>query len=312
MSQQSFADLGVSDAVVRALAARDVTVPFDVQRSVVPDVLAGHDVLVQSPTGSGKTLAFGVPGGPRPGRGREGEPPSCSCRRVGSRARSPRTCGRSPKHGRSRWLPSTAAPASSARRDLPEGRTSWWPHPAAWRTSCSAAPSDSIPSACWSSTRPTGCSTWASARPSIASSRSPPRDRQTLFFSATLEGATGRSPPPSRATRAATSSRRASAPRGAWSTASSPSPTSPSSTRWSTSWPPASAGARWCSCAPSAAPTGSSSASRATASTRWRSTATGRSPSARRRSAASTPATSTRWSPPTWRPAASTWTTSRT
>ncbi len=61
MSEQSFADLGVSDAVVRALAARGVTAPFDVQRSVVPDVLAGHDVLVQSPTGSGKTLAFGVP-----------------------------------------------------------------------------------------------------------------------------------------------------------------------------------------------------------------------------------------------------------
>jgi ATP-dependent RNA helicase RhlE len=61
MSQQSFADLGVSDAVARALAARGVTAPFDVQRSVVPDVLAGHDVLVQSPTGSGKTLAFGVP-----------------------------------------------------------------------------------------------------------------------------------------------------------------------------------------------------------------------------------------------------------
>ena len=61
MSQQSFADLGVSDAVVRALAARGVTAPFDVQRSVVPDVLDGHDVLVQSPTGSGKTLAFGVP-----------------------------------------------------------------------------------------------------------------------------------------------------------------------------------------------------------------------------------------------------------
>ncbi len=61
MSQQSFADLGVSDAVARALAARGVTAPFEVQRSVVPDVLAGHDVLVQSPTGSGKTLAFGVP-----------------------------------------------------------------------------------------------------------------------------------------------------------------------------------------------------------------------------------------------------------
>ncbi|MEA2376565.1 MAG: ATP-dependent helicase RhlE, partial [Thermoleophilaceae bacterium] len=61
MSKQSFADLGVSDAVVRALEAHDVTAPFDVQRSVIPDVLAGHDVLVQSPTGSGKTLAFGVP-----------------------------------------------------------------------------------------------------------------------------------------------------------------------------------------------------------------------------------------------------------
>jgi ATP-dependent RNA helicase RhlE len=61
MSQQSFADLGVSDAVARALAARGVTAPFEVQRSVVPDVLAGHDVLVQSPTGSGKTLAFGLP-----------------------------------------------------------------------------------------------------------------------------------------------------------------------------------------------------------------------------------------------------------
>jgi superfamily II DNA/RNA helicase len=61
MSKQSFADLGVSDAVVRALEAHGVTAPFDVQRSVVPDVLAGHDVLVQSPTGSGKTLAFGVP-----------------------------------------------------------------------------------------------------------------------------------------------------------------------------------------------------------------------------------------------------------
>jgi superfamily II DNA/RNA helicase len=61
MSKQSFAELGVSDAVVRALAARGVTAPFDIQRSVIPDVLAGHDVLVQSPTGSGKTLAFGAP-----------------------------------------------------------------------------------------------------------------------------------------------------------------------------------------------------------------------------------------------------------
>ena len=60
MSKQSFADLGVSDVVARALAQRGVTTPFSVQRSVVPDALAGRDVLVKSPTGSGKTLAFGL------------------------------------------------------------------------------------------------------------------------------------------------------------------------------------------------------------------------------------------------------------
>ena len=61
MSSQSFADLGASRPVIDALAARGVSIPFPVQRMVVPDVLAGHDVLAKSPTGSGKTLAFGVP-----------------------------------------------------------------------------------------------------------------------------------------------------------------------------------------------------------------------------------------------------------
>src|SRR4051794_20422727 len=61
MSQQSFADLGVSQAVVRALAARGFTAPFAIQQLVVADVLAGRDVLGRSPTGSGKTLAFGIP-----------------------------------------------------------------------------------------------------------------------------------------------------------------------------------------------------------------------------------------------------------
>ncbi len=61
MSHPSFADLGVSKSVVRALTQRGITEPFAVQRLVTRDVLAGHDVLVQSPTGSGKTLAFGIP-----------------------------------------------------------------------------------------------------------------------------------------------------------------------------------------------------------------------------------------------------------
>jgi ATP-dependent RNA helicase RhlE len=57
----SFADLGISKDVVRALAKRDITQPFPVQQLVISDALAGHDLLVQSPTGSGKTLAFGIP-----------------------------------------------------------------------------------------------------------------------------------------------------------------------------------------------------------------------------------------------------------
>ena len=61
MSQQSFRELGVSSHVVDALAARSIHEPFAIQASVLPDALAGLDVLAKSPTGSGKTLAFGIP-----------------------------------------------------------------------------------------------------------------------------------------------------------------------------------------------------------------------------------------------------------
>ena len=47
--------------MVAALRARSIIEPFPVQEMVISDALAGHDLLVQSPTGSGKTLAFGVP-----------------------------------------------------------------------------------------------------------------------------------------------------------------------------------------------------------------------------------------------------------
>jgi ATP-dependent RNA helicase RhlE len=61
MSQQSFRRLGVSAPVVEALAARNITQPFDIQERALPDALSGLDVLVRSPTGSGKTLAFALP-----------------------------------------------------------------------------------------------------------------------------------------------------------------------------------------------------------------------------------------------------------
>ena len=58
---QSFHELGVSSRVAQALAERDIHTPFRVQSLVLPDALAGRDVLAKSPTGSGKTLAFAVP-----------------------------------------------------------------------------------------------------------------------------------------------------------------------------------------------------------------------------------------------------------
>ncbi|MET0799602.1 MAG: DEAD/DEAH box helicase [Actinomycetota bacterium] len=57
----TFRDLGVSEPIERALRMRGIERPFAIQSIVVPDALAGRDVLARSRTGSGKTLAFAVP-----------------------------------------------------------------------------------------------------------------------------------------------------------------------------------------------------------------------------------------------------------
>ena len=61
MSKESFSGFGVSEPVVAALARRSITAPFSIQALVLADALAGNDVLARSPTGSGKTLAFAIP-----------------------------------------------------------------------------------------------------------------------------------------------------------------------------------------------------------------------------------------------------------
>ena len=61
MSKESFSGLGVAEPIVAALARRSIYTPFSIQRLVLPDALAGNDVLARSPTGSGKTIAFAVP-----------------------------------------------------------------------------------------------------------------------------------------------------------------------------------------------------------------------------------------------------------
>ncbi|MDT4986699.1 MAG: hypothetical protein QOI74_793 [Micromonosporaceae bacterium] len=55
-----FADLGLPDALVRAVAANGITTPFPIQTATIPDALAGRDLLGRGQTGSGKTLAFGL------------------------------------------------------------------------------------------------------------------------------------------------------------------------------------------------------------------------------------------------------------
>ena len=65
----TFETLGVSTPVVAALTRKGITQPFAIQSAVLPDALAGLDILGESPTGSGKTLAFGLPLVERTARG---------------------------------------------------------------------------------------------------------------------------------------------------------------------------------------------------------------------------------------------------
>jgi ATP-dependent RNA helicase RhlE len=58
---RSFEELGVSAAVVDALAMREIDGAFAIQALVLRDAIAGRDVLGRSQTGSGKTLAFAIP-----------------------------------------------------------------------------------------------------------------------------------------------------------------------------------------------------------------------------------------------------------
>ncbi len=58
---ESFRALGVSEPVAAALDARGLTEPFPIQAMVWEDALAGRDTLARSKTGSGKTLGFALP-----------------------------------------------------------------------------------------------------------------------------------------------------------------------------------------------------------------------------------------------------------
>jgi superfamily II DNA/RNA helicase len=70
----SFSDLGVPADVVASLTGRGITEAFPIQAMAIPPALAGTDVCGRAPTGSGKTLAFGIPLAHRVSRARVARP----------------------------------------------------------------------------------------------------------------------------------------------------------------------------------------------------------------------------------------------
>ena len=57
----TFETLGLSPALLRALAENSITIPTPIQAQAIPLALAGHDLLGGAQTGTGKTAAFGLP-----------------------------------------------------------------------------------------------------------------------------------------------------------------------------------------------------------------------------------------------------------
>ncbi|MDP1819586.1 MAG: DEAD/DEAH box helicase [Acidimicrobiales bacterium] len=70
----TFADLGVPAALCQRLDDLGIVEPFPVQAATLPDALAGRDVCGKAPTGSGKTIAFGLPLLARVGKARPKRP----------------------------------------------------------------------------------------------------------------------------------------------------------------------------------------------------------------------------------------------
>ena len=190
----SFADLGISKPVVRALARARHHQAFPRPAAGRPrrarrprparpvaDRL-GQDPRLRHPAGRPDRARRRAPLGPGPRpHPRAGEPDR---RRAASRVARARELRIAAVYGGVGFGPQIKA---ARRADIVVAT----PGPARGPDRARRR-SRSTGSASSSSTRPTGCSTWASSRRSAGSSPRPRDERQTLFFSATLEGATGK------------------------------------------------------------------------------------------------------------------------
>ena len=57
----TFQDLGLSDAMLKALEQRGYGWPTTIQAEAIPHFMQWKDVIAKAPTGTGKTFAFGIP-----------------------------------------------------------------------------------------------------------------------------------------------------------------------------------------------------------------------------------------------------------
>jgi len=57
----SFAELGLSEPIVRAVSEHGYTIPTPIQIQAIPTVLKGGDLLAGAQTGTGKTAGFTLP-----------------------------------------------------------------------------------------------------------------------------------------------------------------------------------------------------------------------------------------------------------
>ena len=57
----TFADLGLSDQLLRAVDDSGYPEPTPIQRAAIPSVLMGKDLIGIAQTGTGKTAAFALP-----------------------------------------------------------------------------------------------------------------------------------------------------------------------------------------------------------------------------------------------------------
>ena len=57
----TFADLGLSESMLKALEKKGYGYPTTIQAEAIPHFLQWKDVIAKAPTGTGKTFAFGIP-----------------------------------------------------------------------------------------------------------------------------------------------------------------------------------------------------------------------------------------------------------